>query len=207
MGIERNVQNYFEALAALPSQVEVTEGAGETLALAAFYESAIVLFRAAHERGNKVMFVGNGGSAAIASHMATDLSKNGGIRSMAFNDAAAITCFSNDYDYDQVFSRQLSLHAASEDVLVAISSSGNSANILNAVAAAKERGCTAITMSGFGADNRLRTRGDYNVYVPCAEYGFVEIMHHCLCHAITDLSMGWGSDVDEVPVSLQEVRG
>ena len=64
MGIERNVQNYFEALAALPSQVEVTGSTGETLALAAFYESAIVLFRAAHERGNKVMFVGNGGSAA-----------------------------------------------------------------------------------------------------------------------------------------------
>ena len=207
MGIEQNVQNYFAALAVLPSRVEVTGSSGEALTLGEFYETAIVLFRAAHERGNKVMFVGNGGSAAIASHMATDLSKNGGIRSMAFNDASAITCFSNDYDYDQVFSRQISLHAASGDVLVAISSSGNSANILNAVAAAKECDCTAITMSGFGSDNRLRARGDYNVYVPSEEYGFVEITHHCLCHAITDLSMGWGSDTEELPVSLNEVRG
>lgn len=207
MGFEQNVQSYFEALAALPSQVEVTDGAGETLALGAFYETAVVLFRAAHDRGNKIMYVGNGGSAAIASHMATDISKNGGLRAMAFNDASAITCFSNDYSYDQVFSRQLSLHAASGDVLVAISSSGNSANILNAVAAAKERGCTVITMSGFGADNRLRSRGDYNVYVPSQEYGFVEIMHHCLCHAITDLSLGWGSESEEETSLVSEVRG
>ena len=141
------------------------------------------------------------------SHMAIDLCKNGGIRALAFNDAAAITCLSNDYSYDQVFSRQISLHAVSGDVLIAISSSGNSANILNAVTAAKEQGCRVITMSGFDPDNRLRGRGDFNAYVPSHEYGFVEIMHHCLSHAITDLSMGWRSVAEHGECLANEVRG
>ena len=84
--------------------------------------------------GNKLIFVGNGGSAAItASHMATDYSKNGNIRALALNDSSMLTCLGNDLGYDRVFAKQIELHARAGDLVIAISSSGRSANILNAV--------------------------------------------------------------------------
>ena len=162
--------------------------------------------RATHDTGNKLMFIGNGGSAGIASHMAIDYSKNGGIRSLAFNDGAALTCIGNDLGYDNVFAKQVDLHARPGDLLVAISSSGKSMNILKAADTARERGCTVYTFSGFGADNPLRTYGDLNFYVNSGEYGFVEISHLALIHSILDLEMGWGKAENEekstIPMAL-----
>lgn len=143
------------------------------------------------DNGNKIIFVGNGGSAAIASHMAIDFSKNGNIPAIAFNDGASLTCLGNDLGYDQVFAKQIELHAHKGDLLVAISSSGKSANILNAVKAAKKRGCDVFTLSGFTKNNPLRKMGNINFYVPSSEYGFVEISHLCLNHAMLDITMGW----------------
>jgi D-sedoheptulose 7-phosphate isomerase len=194
MNSEQNVRDYFSVLAALPSQVRITDGSGRSVALGTFYDTVVGICRDAHAAGRKVMFVGNGGSSAVASHMACDLSKNGGIRSVAFNDAATITCLSNDFSYEQVFSKQVELYAATGDVLFAISSSGNSINIHNAVSAGRERGCIVVTLSGFSPDNPLREMGDFNLYVPNGDYGFVEIAHLSLCHAITDMVTGWKSD-------------
>src|ERR1700745_1129715 len=93
--------------------------------------------RATHAAGNKLIFVGNGGSAAIASHMATDYSKNGDIRSVALHDRSMLPCLGNDLGYDRVFAKQIELHARAGDLVIAISSSGRSASILNAVEAAR----------------------------------------------------------------------
>src|SRR5262245_65309265 len=84
----------------------------------------------AHESGNTIMFIGNGGSAGIASHLAIDFAKNGGLRALALNDAAALTCLGNDLGYEAVFAKQLDFHARPGDMLIAISSSGMSANII-----------------------------------------------------------------------------
>ena len=92
----------------------------------------------AHAAGNKLVFFGNGGSAAIASHMGTDYSKNGNVRALALNDSSMLTCLGNDLGFDRVFAKQIDLHARSDDVVVAISSSGSSANILNAVQGAHQ---------------------------------------------------------------------
>ncbi len=146
----------------------------------------------AHDSGHKIMFVGNGGSAGIASHLAIDYSKNGGLRSLSFNDPSALTCLANDLGYERVFAKQIELHGCPGDLLVAISSSGRSPNILAAVAAAKARECRIATYSGFSKDNNLRMLGDVNIYVPAQEYGFVEIAHLTLCHAVLDMDMGWG---------------
>jgi D-sedoheptulose 7-phosphate isomerase len=133
------------------------------------------------------MIVGNGGSAAIASHVAVDLNKNCAVRAMAFNDAAALTCYANDYGYDEVFAQQVERHGLPQDILIAISSSGSSRNILNAVHAAKEIDrCQVVTFSGFAGDNPLRRLGHVNFYIPSREYGFVEIAHQILLHAVTD---------------------
>jgi D-sedoheptulose 7-phosphate isomerase len=90
------------------------------------------------------------------------------------------------------------MHARPGDVLIAISSSGKSRSITNSVGAARAARCRIVTMSGFESDNPLRTMGDLNAYVPNSEYGFVEIAHLSLCHAIVDLANGWAAQSQTV---------
>ena len=145
----------------------------------------------AREQGSTVHFIGNGGSAAIASHMAIDYSKNGRLPSLAFNDGAALTCLGNDLGFENVFAEQLKLHARPGDLVFAISSSGSSPNILAAVQQAQEADCQVVTLSGFSPDNPLRKKGLLNWYVNSPEYGFVELSHLVICHLILDYQMGW----------------
>lgn len=149
--------------------------------------AVIAVIENCRSTGRKVMWIGNGGSAAIASHGAIDFWKNGGIRSVSFNEGPLLTCIGNDFGYEAVFQKPLDMFAEQNDVLIAISSSGKSENILNGVRMAKEKGCTVITLSGFSADNPLRTMGDINFYVPSDHYGHVELVHGILCHSLVDL--------------------
>lgn len=137
--------------------------------------------------GGKVVFIGNGGSAAIASHMAIDFWKNGNIKAVAFNDSSLLTCISNDYGYKHVFEKPIEMFAEKGDVLFAISSSGRSENILRGVQAARLKECTVITLSGFKDDNPLRSLGDFNFYVPSQGYGPIEVIHQYICHCILDV--------------------
>jgi D-sedoheptulose 7-phosphate isomerase len=185
------IEGYFREVKQLASATRVTNARGEGIGLAQGVAWAVEQARATHARGNKLMVIGNGGSAAIASHLATDYTKNGGIRTLAFNDGAMLTCLGNDLGYEQVFAKQIAMFAQKGDLLLAISSSGKSPNILNGVAAAREASCQVATFSGFDPQNPLRGRGDVNFYVASAQYGFVEILHLTLCHAILDILMGW----------------
>jgi D-sedoheptulose 7-phosphate isomerase len=187
----KRVALYFETLARLMREVEVTDRAGAPLPLDEAFERVTGAAHRAHDAGNTILFIGNGGSAGIAGHLAIDFSKNGGLRSLAFNDPSALTCLGNDLGYHNVFAKQLEFHARAGDLLVAISSSGRSPNILAAVATARERKLGVVTFSGFDADNDLRRSGDVNFYVGARQYGFVEVTHLSLCHALLDLDMGW----------------
>src|ERR1700730_1817590 len=186
----REIRRYFTALSDYLVQATVTSASGEPLDMAEAVNHMIALARRTHAAGNKLIFVGNGGSAAIASHMATDYSKNGDIRSLALNDSSMLTCLGNDLGYDRIFAKQIELHARSGDLVIAISSSGRSANILNAVDAAGAAGCTIATMSGFTPDHPLRRKGEWNFYVASDRYGFVEIGHLTICHAVLDFLCG-----------------
>src|SRR5580704_11898635 len=130
------IAEYFSELGRLGGSLVVTTASGREADADEFVDWVIKTAREAHAMGRKLIFVGNGGSAAIASHMAVDYSKNGGMRALAFNDASFLTCLSNDLGYENVFVKQIELHAATGDLLVAISSSGRSPNIINAVEAA-----------------------------------------------------------------------
>lgn len=185
------IESYFAEMKRLASATQVTDVEGKDIGLAAGAAWTVDVARATHARGNKLMVIGNGGSAAIASHLATDYTKNGGIRTQAFNDGSMLTCLGNDFGYEHVFAKQISMFAAKGDLLVAISSSGRSANILNGVEAARSAGCRVVTLSGFNSRNPLRTKGEINFYVASDQYGFVEILHLALCHAILDILMGW----------------
>lgn len=191
--MSERVDRYFQTLAQLSRDAEVTDRAAQPMPLAQGFDRVRDAAHNAHDAGNKVMYIGNGGSAAIASHLAIDYSKNGGIRSLAFNNSSALTCLGNDLGYENVFAKQLEFHARPGDLLIAISSSGKSPNILAGVAAARARNCGIVTLSGFSEDNALRCAGDVNFYVRSSAYGFVEIAHLSLCHAILDLDMGWGN--------------
>src|SRR5260370_1111303 len=131
----------------------------------------------ARERGGRVIFIGNGGSAGIASHLAIDLSKNAGVPATCFNDASAITCLANDYGFEEWLAHAVRLNARPGDCLVAISVSGRSKNILNAVAKAREMKLEVVTMSGMSPDNPLRSLGDVNYWVDSRSYNIVETAH------------------------------
>lgn len=135
---------------------------------------------------NKVILVGNGGSAAMASHVAVDLTKAAGIRAINFNEADLITCFANDYGYENWVVEALKAYADPGDLLVLISSSGRSKNIINAADYAKNHGLNLVTFSGFDADNPLRQYGKVNFWANSGSYNLVEMTHHIWLLAIVD---------------------
>ncbi len=186
-----NVATYFETLGGMASASQATDADGRSMPLADALSWVNDTARDAHDAGKTVMFIGNGGSAGITSHMAIDFSKCGGIRANCFNDAGSLTCLGNDLGYENVFAQPIAMHGKPGDLLIAISSSGQSQNILNGVEAARTRDCKVLTLSGFKPDNPLRKLGDVNIYVPASAYGFVEISHLALLHAVLDLRQGW----------------
>lgn len=180
------IQGHLQKLYQLQLNTVVTDLQGNDIGLAAGFKHYYSNALATRERHGKLIFIGNGGSAGIASHLAIDHSKNGQIPAMAFSDAAAITCLSNDYGYEHVFAKQIEYHGRKDDFIIAISSSGKSANILNAVAAARKLGCRVITFSGFDTQNPLNKLGDVNYFVDSNEYGYVEVAHIALIHSMLD---------------------
>ena len=137
------------------------------------------------------MIYGNGGSAAIASHVSVDLTKNANIRSVNFNEADLITCFSNDYGFENWIAKAIEFYGDEGDVLIAISSSGKSQNMINATSAAKTKKFSkVITFSGFQEDNPLSKSGDINLWVDSKAYNFVENLHQVWLLAIVDLVIG-----------------
>ncbi len=133
-----------------------------------------------------VYVIGNGGSAGIASHMAVDLLNMSKIKAHTLYDLSTLTCIANDYGYENVFSKPLDVLLEKGDILLAISSSGTSLNILNAVNAANKKGVYVLTLSGFLKDNPLRKLGTQNIWLDSCDYGVVEIGHAFILHNIAD---------------------
>lgn len=133
-----------------------------------------------------VYLIGNGGSSGIVSHSAVDFVNACGYRAQALTDNSMLTCMANDYGYENVFAQPFKTLIQENDIVVAVSSSGTSKNIVNACKQAKEKGAFILTFSGFKAENDLRKLGDYNLWVDSLDYGQVEIGHALLLHYLTD---------------------
>jgi D-sedoheptulose 7-phosphate isomerase len=185
---------YFSTLDRIARTIVATNGSGVEIDFDAATSRFTGLCRDVQKMGRKLMLIGNGGSASIASHMATDFMKNGGVRATAFNDPMFLTCLGNDLGYDRIFEFQIQGHGEAGDLLIAISSSGKSGSILNGVNAARRRNAKVVTLSGFGTANPLRGMGDLNFYVPSGEYGYVELLHCSLIHCALDGLMGIKTD-------------
>lgn len=179
--------DYIDDLSSLFKQTKVTDDEGKQINLADGLAKASEKIKQASALGGRVIFIGNGGSAAVASHKALDYWFTGGVKGISFSDHANLTCISNDFGYQNVFSKQIEMFADSNDVLFAISSSGKSENILLAVNAAKEKGCAVFTFSGFKEENNLRALGELNFYTPCSHFNKVESIHLLLCDCILEI--------------------
>jgi D-sedoheptulose 7-phosphate isomerase len=163
---------------------------GDSLPAEEASSQSVAHMRAAGESGGKILLVGNGGSAAIASHMQNDLSKAGKIKALVFTEQPLLTAYSNDDGYETAYESMAKLWAGPNDVLVAISSSGKSENILRTCRVVEAVGGRIITLSGFTPGNPLRSIGDVNFYVESDSYGIVETAHGALGHYLTDSLAG-----------------
>jgi D-sedoheptulose 7-phosphate isomerase len=182
------VRNYFGTLDRVFHAVEITDGSGAAMDKKSGLSDAANAVNRVSAAGKTIFVIGNGGSAGISSQVAYAFTHFKGVAALCLNDPSALTGIGADHGYAQIFSRQLSAHGRPGDYLVAISSSGQSANILNGVAVARENRLEILTLSGFKPRNPLRRTGDLNFYIDSDSYGFVEVSHLALCHAIMGIA-------------------
>ena len=142
------------------------------------------------DKGNKVLIVGNGGSAAMASHVSVDLTKQARVRTMNFNEADLITCFANDYGYKNWVAKAIEFYGDEGDVVILISSSGKSPNMINASIQAKSMNITVITLTGFKQDNPLKKLGELNFWLDSRAYNIIENTHQIWLLMVCDLIIG-----------------
>lgn len=165
---------------------EVTDLAGKRSDTETAVAGMTAMLKDLRAAGGRLYLVGNGGSAGVASHAITDFLNVAKLRAMTLHEPSLLTCMSNDFGYEVAFARILATLASPGDMLIAISSSGQSANIRNAAAEMRKLGGKSVTLSGFKRDNPLRALGDVNVWLDSTDYGMVEIGHQFVLHNIAD---------------------
>jgi D-sedoheptulose 7-phosphate isomerase len=184
--VDLSVASRAAEFATLLGQCEVTSRDNALLGLENGMAAAIRIFDLVRAARGMVYVVGNGGSAAIASHAVNDFVNAAGLRAQTLHDPSLLTCMANDYGYENAFAQALGTLAGGDDVLIAISSSGNSMNIRNAAAKFGAPAGRVITLSGFASENPLRSMGDINFWLNSADYGLVEVGHQFILHNLSD---------------------
>lgn len=143
-------------------------------------EKLSTILKECKNKKKSIFIFGNGGSASIASHISTDLNKIYKIKSKNFNEANHITCFSNDYGYANWIKKTLEIYVKTNDIVILISSSGKSKNILNAANYCKRKNIKLVTLSGFSSKNLLKSIGNLNFWVNSKNYNIVENIHQII---------------------------
>lgn len=180
------MQDYLDKIKGLLDRIVVTDGQAERYEYSDGIDRVVAMLRECKTQKGCLYICGNGGSAGIAQHMTADFLKNGGIRTYNMYGQPTITCISNDLTYEYVFCKQLEMLAECKDILIAISSSGESENIIKAIDEMRKAKGTVITFTGFREENRIRKMGDFNIYVPAGQYGMAESIHNLILQQIVD---------------------
>jgi D-sedoheptulose 7-phosphate isomerase len=176
--IKKNTKSFIKILENFSSEKKILESS--------------ILFRECSFSKNKVVFIGNGGSASIASHVSVDLTKNAKIRSVNFNEADLITCFANDFGHENWMKEALRMYCDNNDVVVLISSSGKSRNIVNAAKWCVKSNLNLITLTGNSSSNPLKkinTKG-INFWINSKAYNHIELAHLFILLSVVDLIIG-----------------
>jgi len=150
-------------------------------------DKSVTLINNCKKSKGKVYIVGNGGSSSMASHVSVDFAKTADVPSDTFNNANLITCFANDYGHDNWVSEAIRAYTQKKDILILISSSGTSKNMINAAKRCKENNIPLITLSGFQNHNPLSQLGDVNIHINSNNYNYIEMSHHIILVAIVDI--------------------
>ena len=150
-------------------------------------KETIKIIKKTIKKKGKVYVIGNGGSASIASHVSVDFSKVARVRSSTFNNANLITCFANDYGYENWVTEAIKAYTNKNDMFILISSSGTSKNIVNAAKYCKKNSIDLITFSGFKKNNPLTKLGKINFHVDSNQYNFIEMSHHIILVYFVDV--------------------
>ena len=173
-----NVGDIAHALRALSTRDRTGKALSQQEAFLQWRSATISLRQAGHT----IYLVGNGASASMASHMAADLAKNAHVRTQVFTDLALMTAIANDISYEDVYAEPLARHIRPGDMLVAISSSGNSPNVVKACQVASDMDASVVTLSAMNSENRIRSMGQFNFWVPASTYGLAETCHAAILH-------------------------
>jgi len=182
-------QDYLAAVSGGLRDLLVTDRSQASLTPASAFERWLELTRQAQTGQQSLFVIGNGASAAMASHVAADACKNGGLRAHAFTDPSLLTATGNDLAFDQIFALPLSRYARAGEILISVSSSGRSPNVVRALERARSMSLTIVTLSGRDADNPSRGLGDLNFYIPHQRYGWIECAHQLILHYWLDQFM------------------
>ena len=150
-------------------------------------EQSVKLIQKSIKKKSRVYIVGNGGSASIASHVSVDLAKVARVPSATFNNSNLITCFANDYGYENWVLEAIKAYTNKNDLIILISSSGTSNNIVNAAKYCKSNKINLITFSGFNKDNPLSKLGNINFHIDSNKYNYIEMSHHIILLALVDI--------------------
>lgn len=134
------------------------------------------LFANVKKKNSKVIIIGNGGNSSTCTHVSNDLTNYSKIRAINFNDPNLITCFANDFGYENWVTKALGYYCEKNDLVVLLSAGGNSKNIVNAAKFCKKNKINLITLSGINKNNKLRNYGNYNFFVNSKNYNIVEII-------------------------------
>lgn len=183
------MKNYFEEIKKGLAGIVITDQKGTLLPDNAGMNHWIERAKTVSDVNGTIFLCGNGASATMAEHISHDCFQNMKVNTYTCSEVAHITAISNDLSYEDVFAYRIGRIGTDKDMLIAISASGNSPNIVKAVKTAHAKGMFVITLSGKGKDNKIRSMGDLNCYVPLYTYGMVESAHAVILHAWLDLYM------------------
>ena len=145
------------------------------------------LIKKSIKNSGRIYIVGNGGSSSIASHVSVDFAKVAKVPSSTFNNANLITCFANDYKYENWVVEALKAYTNRKDLIILISSSGTLKNIVNAAKFCKKNKIKLITFSGFSKKNPLSKLGNVNFHIDSNEYNYIEMSHHIILVSLVDI--------------------
>ena len=176
MNIIKSFNEYKNSINSLLSSVSSKE-----------ISKTIEMIKLTTKNNGKVYIVGNGGSSSIASHISVDFAKVAKIPSSTFNNANLITCFANDYGYENWVVEAIKAYLKKNDMLILISSSGTSKNIVNAAKYCKKNSIQLITLSGFKKNNPLSKCGNVNFHINSDQYNFIEMSHHIILVYLVDI--------------------
>ena len=150
-------------------------------------QESVQLIKETIRNNSRIYIVGNGGSSSIASHVSVDFAKVAGVKSSTFNNANLITCFANDYKYEYWVEEAIKAYTSKKDLIILISSSGTSMNIINAAQYCNDNKINLITFSGFDINNPLSKLGNINFHIKSNEYNYIEMCHHIILVSLVDI--------------------